>query len=133
MGPCPAPAPSPRYLVEFGQHWPCLLLLLVLLHLGLQPPVVLQGLLPPLHRHVEAREDTAKPAGHSGSETGLFLELQAGSSSLIQKYVSSAYQAPDSVLGLGDLAVNEIDGALALVGHRLRMSPWGKARARKTG
>ena len=65
-------------------------------------------------------------------ETGLFLELQAGSSPLIQKYVSSAYQAPDSVLDLGDLVVNKIDGALALVGHRLRMSPRGKARGRKT-
>lgn len=57
-------APFSWYLVEFGQHGPRLLLLLVLLHLGLQPPVVLQGLLPPLHGHVEAWEDTAEPVGH---------------------------------------------------------------------
>lgn len=59
-GPGPAPL-SPQYLVELGQHGPRLLLLLVFLHLGLQPPVVLQGLLPPFHGHVEAWEDTAEP------------------------------------------------------------------------
>lgn len=51
--------------MELGQHGASLLLFLVLLHLGLQPPVVLQGLLPPLHRHVEAWEYAAEPVGHS--------------------------------------------------------------------
>lgn len=61
----------PLYLVELGQHRASLLLFLVLLHLGLQPPVVLQGLLPPFHCHVEAWEYAAKPAGHSLVGTGL--------------------------------------------------------------
>lgn len=64
------PSPFTRYLVEFGQHGPRLLLLLVLLHLGLQSPVVLQGLLPPFHRHVEAREDTAEPADTAQADAG---------------------------------------------------------------
>lgn len=59
---CPLP---PLHLVELGQHRASLLLFLVLLHLGLQPPVVLQGLLPPFHCHVEAWEYAAKPVGHS--------------------------------------------------------------------
>lgn len=70
--PCCSPSPSrAQYLVELGQHWASLLLFLVLLHLGLQPPVVLQGLLPPLHCHVEAWEYAAKPVGHSRVRTGL--------------------------------------------------------------
>lgn len=72
-----APPLPAWYLVEFGQHWPCLLLLLILLHFGLQSLVVLQGLLPPFHGHVEAWEDTAKPANTARLDEGLLLGLQA--------------------------------------------------------
>lgn len=61
----PPTFPSPLHLVELGQHRASLLLFLVLLHLGLQPPVVLQGLLAPFHCHVEAWEYAAEPVGHS--------------------------------------------------------------------
>lgn len=57
--------PVPPHLMELGQHRTSLLLFLILLHLGLQPPVVLQGLLPPFHCHVEAWEYAAEPVGHS--------------------------------------------------------------------
>lgn len=90
-------SPFSWYLVEFGQHGPRLLLLLILLHLGLQPPVVLQGLLPPFHRHVEAREDAAEPARHSPGGSGPSVELQPRSSGAAQTYTVSAREAPDPV------------------------------------
>lgn len=122
------PGTSSWYLVEFGQYRSRLLLLLVLLHLGLEPSVVLQGLLPPFHCHIETWEHTAEPG-----KTGPFLELQAGSSSLIQKHILSVYQGPGFILDLGDLTTDETDVALASVGYMLRISPWGKVGGRKTG
>lgn len=122
------PSTSSWYLVEFGQYRSRLLLLLVLLHLGLEPSVVLQGLLPPFHCHIETWEHTAEPG-----KTGPFLELQAGSSLLIQKHILSVYQGPGFILDLGDLTMDETDVALASVGYMLRISPWGKVGGRKTG
>ena len=49
------------YLMQLDHDGPRLLLLLVLLHLALESLVVLESLLSPLHRHVQAREHTAVP------------------------------------------------------------------------
>lgn len=57
--------------MQFDHDGPGFLLLFVFFHLGLQPLVVLQRLLAPFHRHVEAGEDAAVPATthtHSDSE-----------------------------------------------------------------
>lgn len=57
------PKASGPYLVQLGEDGAGSLLLLVLLHLGLQALVVLQGLLAALHCHVQAGEHAAEPAG----------------------------------------------------------------------
>lgn len=90
------PVTSPLYLVELGQHGASLLLFFVLLHLGLQSPVVLQGLLPTLHRHVEAREYAAEPVGHSLVGNRLLMSGCILQSLLTQKHVQHTYYVPVS-------------------------------------
>lgn len=90
----PRPSLPTLYLVELGQHRASLLLFLVLLHLGLQPPVVLQGLLPPFHCHVEAWEHAAKPVGHSLVRNRLVTWGCTCQSPLTQKHVQHTYYVP---------------------------------------
>lgn len=82
---------SPLHLVELGQHRASLLLFLVLLHLGLQPSVVLQGLFPPFHCHVEAREYAAEPVGYSLVRNRLLMWGCIRQSLLTQKHVQYTY------------------------------------------
>lgn len=51
------------YLMQLGQDGPRLLLFLILLHLGLQPLVILESLFAPFHCHVQTGKDATEPAG----------------------------------------------------------------------
>lgn len=50
-----------QHLMQLHHDGPGFVLLFILLHFRLQTLVVLQGLLPTFHRHVEAGEDAAVP------------------------------------------------------------------------
>lgn len=82
------------YLMEFDHDGSSLLLLLIFLHFSLQSLIILQGLLSPLHCHVQTGEHTAVPDIHTNTHS-LSLSLLRTKS----KAGRNSYRNPTSPSG----------------------------------